>query len=579
MAERVEIEITSGGEGKSDEQLQREEEALRDKRRRRAQADSRAEARERRSQQASERAAAKEKDRVEDRGERDNLRQKRTETAAAKAREKAAKRRAALEAQEEAHQNAAARRAVTLRRRFINDMLGAFNQAHMGRRINHAIDFIQAIFNRRPIVMTAAGIGMGEAATATAAATGGAAGGSEAVRTAATAAAAAIGTQIRGLGATIGNTLKTALTGILGRLARGVEMLTGWLASQPIRKAAGKAADYVNNMYRQYKANRESPIVDPSEVETVRGAPGRILDYLRIGGPRGSTVPNRTPDIVEGQFTRRAVRRIAGPVARGAAANVAGTGLIRAGTSLVAGAAGGGGGAAAGGALVAGGAAGGGAIAAAGAALASNPIGWVLAAIGVAVGTLVAGFALANHAVNKFAETLDSIPSALMFAQLEHDLIIFQKQLRRGQEFGKVLADIQREKTKRSVIGMDLKDSLMTGFLPYWLELQKTVTNILESMRPGLNAIIMILQAVWKIGEKIFWVINKGFALRDAIDEKIISFIEWLWPELGAFIRWFMGKDKDKPDMDILKELYEFMNNPIAAGNQKKNKFAFNAGI
>ena len=95
--------------------------------------------------EAAERARQREEDRIEDRKER------------------RAKRRASEERQQdlevqrrrnhgfrvqEAQQRAliaAETRGHTQRRRFINDFFGAFNRAHLGRRINHGIDFINAL--------------------------------------------------------------------------------------------------------------------------------------------------------------------------------------------------------------------------------------------------------------------------------------------------------------------------------------------------------------------------------------------------------------------------------------------------
>ena len=94
-------------------------------------------------------ALNKERDRVRDRSARDAEKERKAkekilddEAKTQKEIRKERLRAIKAEAAESNKQN-------VVRRRFINDMLGAVNNAHMGRRINHAIDSIQNIFKVR----------------------------------------------------------------------------------------------------------------------------------------------------------------------------------------------------------------------------------------------------------------------------------------------------------------------------------------------------------------------------------------------------------------------------------------------
>ena len=96
--------------------------------------------------EAAERARQRETDRREDRAERNKRRssieERQREENLVRFRAAAHRRKIAQERAVIAEEN----RGQVQRRRFINNFFGAFNHAHFGRRINHAIDFIQSLF-------------------------------------------------------------------------------------------------------------------------------------------------------------------------------------------------------------------------------------------------------------------------------------------------------------------------------------------------------------------------------------------------------------------------------------------------
>ena len=150
MAERFEFEVVAsdgsivgndgaastsseGGNGESvrsaREQRQEENQQLRRESAARA-AQREADRREDRTEQRKRRAASEERSREE------NL---------IRLRQAAHRRQLAQERALTAAEN----RGQTQRRRFINNFFGTFNRAHFGRRVNHAIDFVQSLFGNR----------------------------------------------------------------------------------------------------------------------------------------------------------------------------------------------------------------------------------------------------------------------------------------------------------------------------------------------------------------------------------------------------------------------------------------------
>ena len=96
--------------------------------------------------EAAQRAAQRESDRRADRAERNKRRssieERQREENLLRFRQSAHRRKLAQERSIIAEEN----RGQVQRRRFINNFFGAFNHAHFGRRINHAIDFVQSLF-------------------------------------------------------------------------------------------------------------------------------------------------------------------------------------------------------------------------------------------------------------------------------------------------------------------------------------------------------------------------------------------------------------------------------------------------
>jgi len=516
MSERIEIEIVGTGDKvvKGDDETKRQE--AQERAARRVNSERRAQAREERAQEAQERQRRKSKQSDLDRADRDRRRSEREQKQFEKGLNKEEKNRQ-LEAEKAVKDEIQSdKRSTTIRRKFINDMLGAFNRAHLGRRINHAVDFIQSLVNKRPIQFAFATAG-GEAV-------GGGAGGSGG------------GGQPSPSG---GGGKKSPLSAMLGfgsGLVTGITKGIGSIFSKlgglfkGLFGGGGKGSDPVDAKFVRSAAKAASS----TRSVDIPAAPLFPTNPMRAGSMTLNTKASRTRTALETVVPRR--RSPAG----------GGGGLI---------------------------AAGGGGAAAAGTTTLSILLG-VLGTLTVATIAVAAAFRILDSRAQKFAKTLDNIPGPLLYAQIENDLKMFSRMLQRSNEFGKSLADIERERGRGRLINENLKDistgpwlGLFKEGLTAWNDIKRSIASILKLLSDILYPLIKTVEGLLSVNNEIQRIAHEGWLMLAAGIEKII-------PPLGAALRRYLtaGDVDSAANADIMNQLYEFMGNPLFQGPAKNRK-------
>jgi hypothetical protein len=578
MAERFEIDIVSstGDTVKSDDQIAREEEQQRERRERaarRRRAEQRAERASERADASAKRAEQREYDRIRDRAARERRRQERERQRAEKEIANEQKKRELERLRGERSLLSEEKKGHTLRRRFINDMLGALNQAHMGRRINHAIDFIQAIIgggSSKPALATPGGPSFNPTANQ--------------------------GTQNSQFfdqygqpkspsqvfsnqdnndldeivdAELVGNTIANKLREFF-RSGEGEGQGQGSTFSNVINSILGK---HVENTEEIIEDVELVPPDTPINIPYPELHEGLLRQFANAGKTAGNAA--RGSRFAQNATSAASAARPFGPIKAPPVVNPG----FAAGAGAAAGAAGRGAGAGAGAAGAAG-TTGGSSLGA----LLVNPYVAVIAALVVATGAGVVAFHYMTKAADKFADSLNDIPSDLIFAKLQNNLDMLNKKFERAAEFGEVLSDIELEKGKRDIMLADMFDSIMAPILPVVAEGSRLLTNIFEMMTPIVEAVsALTLEPIMKILERGLWMINKIIDLSQASLDAMLGAIESIsiiGPWLAKAIRKFL-KDTDKgADVDIMRNLLQFMNmDPVPAGQKKAPKFEFNIDI
>ena len=151
MPDKFQIEIVSSGEElrspATDDATLRRQQQIEAKRRRDEIRDAEARRRSQRADRYLELREQQEKDRQTDRANREQLKLKKEHEKFEKDLDRQEKKREQERLRELKQEEIEYRKTQTLRRRFINDFFGAFNNAHLGRRINHMVDSFKSIFN------------------------------------------------------------------------------------------------------------------------------------------------------------------------------------------------------------------------------------------------------------------------------------------------------------------------------------------------------------------------------------------------------------------------------------------------
>lgn len=402
--------------------------------------------------------------------------------------------------QEERQLMSESRREQTLRRRFINDMFGAFNRAHLGRRVNHAIDFIQSIFSSRPIQINPVGDkGLSSSSSSVVNNT------SNQNQT------------TNSFGNTLSNVLNNASSNSTSTSFSG----------------RGNTSRFVTNV-GSLGANVGSNFKPRQNPFALRGS------SIAIGGVSGNTAKQAA--LARGFNASSAVSQ------SGRAGSIASQ-FVR-----------------------------GGATAARGGPIALAVVGG-LAALGAAIFGSVFVFKRMNRSVDKLSATIDSIPSELTFAKIESDLDNFSFMLRRANKFGSVLGDIERSRNNQKLAISGIQDSIVGPLLPVAHRINQLLETLLNAAEPAIKVITTLsLEPSMFLLEKILFVLNKILELGTSQIETIVSVVEFISPQLGKALRKYLSDGRDDIGMDIIKELYKFLNND-STDQDEDVPIEFNVGL
>ena len=490
--------------------------------------------------EAAERSKQRAIDRRDDRETRNRDRAERKEIQREKniQREKdlAHRKRIAQERSFAAEQN----RGQVLRRRFINNLFGAFNQAHLGRRINHGIDFAQSLSGgRERLGPVRDAVGVSRAAIPFAREFSKATSKFEKESRSET-----TNNNTNNTRDILKNTVRSLTKEqVQKRIERRSEFRSQF--ADPLKKRIPIVQDVtkldplVAKLNPNTKLVKSPPPVQAPPVlsrETIRriaslgDGSARAARGALNGVQRFQRLVNRVGPKQAGRFVRgRAIRAFSSQVAKATG------GLVRLG-----------------------------------------PVGLAAAAgVGLfAVGTAAAGAALLalNLTTRHLVRSIEGIPSPVQFAQIENQFKVLDARFRRADRLGGPLADIVSVQGDNEVKGFELFDNLIEPFLPVTEALNRIAGIVLDitNFFVKIDSKIGSLATLELIGETLNSILKLGELGYEKLFERIEEFVKnsapWahvLLKANGFFDDQKAAKEGELSAGGIMRNLFQAMNNPV----------------
>jgi hypothetical protein len=534
MADKFEIEINSSGDGgggnsggtyKKQTAAELRLEEQRERAARRRYAEERARRAEERAEEANRRARNREKINEEERQRRwerrDRLDKQKALKDEAAAKEKEARRLEKAEASrakaiEKRHDEIYRERIkrikdvlreersqFVLRRRFINDLFGAFNNAHMGRRINHLIDAIQSFTGSTPTA--------------------------------------------------IGEAQRLERNLEPGVIPDESDINVDELAGKTGRSVRDNLKPLFGNIFKSFTGkspvNVAEPLMPSSEGDAGGGDSFDNSSSSSSSSKFNFNYGNAASKAYKFTYGKTRIRNASRLPVIPPGGKVPVGKLISTGGG---GAGGGGGAAAAAGAAGAGGS--GKLLAAVGKA---GP--YIAALAAVVLGSVVA-FKKANKAVSNFADSLDGLPNALTYEKINSSLKRFQQNLRRGNEFGESLAGYERARNNLEMRVIDIKDNFtapLVGPLTKLIEIGDIIIQIIELPMNALRT-FAFEPLMDLLSEALDWIKKGAMSFLDFRDY-IIKAIDRFLPGFEKWMKAMLPKGKVK-NHEALQQAWMFLN-------------------
>ena len=208
------------------------------------------------------------------------------------------------------------------------------------------------------------------------------------------------------------------------------------------------------------------------------------------------------------------------------------------------------------------------------------------AALATTIGGLTASFVLLDQQSKKLTDSLSGIPSPVIFAQINNRLEMFQKRLERAGRFGEVLAEIELERGRQQIAGEGIADNLVGPFLPLVREANRGISNVLEGIE-GLTEIGATLVSPFTEGlGEILRLLNSGVDLVGGTKTTVQTFAESLITMLSPWIgiqlqaqRQAKQKEQGKAMSDVIRQAYEFLNVESVINAPQDTQFVFGGEI
>lgn len=404
----------------------------------------------------------------------------------------------------------------TLRRRLINDMFGAFNRAHLGRRVNHALDtaFAAAGADPRQRLLPRAVQG---AATG-----GGLLGAGTMISRAITSQDGEGGRQSKSASA-VQRTIERSIAAKEERINRAVRSSGDALAERYLKSGRRDSTGRVDKSTRTlHGGNWERHGL------TKKGM-GPYKTRVDMIGRHAQTLPKGLPKFAAPSTAQNLLPSATGAVVGGASAA---TGMsVAAGSAL-------------GGVL----------------GLLAAPV----VAAGAALGAMALGALAASAAAARMARSLENIPGPHMWESINQELLDLEHGFQRAARFGDQLAGVTREAGRGRRLGADLIDTTAGPLL----DLQLTV---LEGKNAIVQNIIPLMEKLMNnIGEPILDMIGTGVDyLVQILNALVIVMDAWAASDFGKWMKDHLnGMNSimkillgisDKPDDEELKRQANLM--------------------
>lgn len=513
--------------------------------------------------EAAQRARQRERDRREDRAERrkrqsDNISLKRQDEID-RMRSRVHRRQISRERAMEAELN----KGQTLRRRFINDFFGALNHAHLGRRVNHGIDFVRSLAGSQVSPFS----GNGERSETRSLARNVL----DQVSNVSNVASRSNRVDSRDV---INNDNREITHNNINQLPERLERPNGDIRRRALRDRAIAALPPIVEQRTNSRGELPGPIADQLKGITQNRKRQSQVDRINSAFERGH-------DVRQENVTRRRIFSRQNPQNLRQLGQRFGRLSGRVGPARAAGLLGG---------RVVGNVVGG---------LAKmvpvlgtlGPVG-IAAAAAIAVlggGAIVAGSALwaLNRLTGRMADSIANIPGPVAFARLDHQLALFDVRLGRSARLGGGLAQIERLKSDNEVKTFKLFDEIAEPLLPITQALNRLLGIGIDFLTVAIkvDANIGFLSTLKRLGEFLDNLLDSD----SENDTSIVAAIKLLasFTGVSTIFRFLSSAsgffDDEKSDREsnlngaeITKELFKFMNNPIG---DIDSPFAFNAGL
>ena len=189
---------------------------------------------------------------------------------------------------------------------------------------------------------------------------------------------------------------------------------------------------------------------------------------------------------------------------------------------------------------------------------------------------VVATFAILNRVTNSLIKSIESVPSAVTFERLNSQFAILEARFNRARILGPNLARIERQRTENQVTGFSIVNKISKPFLPLVEALSKIAGIGLKVLDFFLtiDSKLGVLAAIETISNAVLYLVKLGEKISNSLQEIIkfvISKIPFGEKVLEQLSNWLGNQDNnDQTEVgDIMKQLFQFMNNPVGDADTK----------
>ena len=209
-----------------------------------------------------------------------------------------------------------------------------------------------------------------------------------------------------------------------------------------------------------------------------------------------------------------------------------------------------------------------------------GPIGLVAAAALVVttakILAVVATFAILNRVTNSLIKSIESVPSAVTFERLNSQFAILEARFNRARILGPNLARIERSRTENQVTGFSIVNKISKPFLPLVEALSKIAgigLKVLDFFL-AIDSKLGVLAVIETISKAVLLLVDLGEKISNLLQEvikRLISKIPFGKQILEKLSKWLDDQNnKDQIEVGgIMKQLFQFMNNPIGDADTK----------